>query len=82
VRGYLSLSAGFLELRLVVEAQLGHGVHDAPLHRFQSVTDVRQRPVRDYVPEVASVGWIDAGNQTTRSELQLMPVSAQYVMQS
>ena len=47
--GFLVLGGGF-------QAQFGHGVHDAALHRFQAVADVRQRAVEDDVHGIIQVG--------------------------
>ncbi len=46
---------GFFRLRGRVQAELRHRVHDATLHRLQTVADVRQRPVENHVHRVIEV---------------------------
>ncbi|MCY1507074.1 hypothetical protein D9M68_413400 [compost metagenome] len=46
----------FLVLGVGIQAQLAHGVDDAPLHRLQAVADMRQGAVHDHVHGVVEVG--------------------------
>lgn len=45
-----------LVLGIGVQAQLTHGVDDAPLHGLQAVADMRQGTVHDHVHGVIEVG--------------------------
>jgi len=45
-----------LVLGVCVQAQLTHGVDNAPLYRFQAVADMRQGTVHDHVHGVVEVG--------------------------
>ena len=47
---------GFFVLGVSVQAQLAHGVDDAPLHRLQAVADMRQGAVHDHVHGIVEVG--------------------------
>jgi hypothetical protein len=38
------------------ETQFAHGIDDASLHRFESVTDVRQGTVHDHVHGIVEIG--------------------------
>ena len=49
-------AGGLLVLGPGAEAELGHGVDDAPLHRLEAVAEVRQGAVQDYVHGVIEVG--------------------------
>ena len=48
-------TGGLLVLGGGVQAEIGHGVNDAPLHRLETVGDVRQRTVEDDVHRVVEV---------------------------
>jgi hypothetical protein len=54
---------GFLVLGCCRQAQFGHGVDDAPLHRLQPVADMRQRAVENDVHGVIQVGLLGKGLQ-------------------
>ncbi len=47
---------GLLGLGSRAEAQIAHGVHDAPLHGLEPVADVRQRAVENHVHRVVEIG--------------------------
>ncbi|KAF1057381.1 MAG: hypothetical protein GAK45_02458 [Pseudomonas citronellolis] len=47
---------GLLVLGIGVQAQLAHGVDDAPLYRLQAVADMRQGAVHDHVHGVVQIG--------------------------
>ena len=53
----------FLVLGARREAELAHGVDDAPLHGLQAVAQVRQRPVQDHVHRIVEVGALCEGLQ-------------------
>ncbi len=53
----------FLELGACRQAQFGHGIDDAPLHRLEAITDVRQGAVEDDVHGVIQVRLFGKGAQ-------------------
>ena len=46
----------FLELGGCIETELGHGVDDSSLHRFETVADVRQGTIENDVHGVIEIG--------------------------
>jgi hypothetical protein len=50
-----------LVLRARREAELAHGIDDAPLHGLQAVAQRRQRPIQDHVHRVIEVGALRKG---------------------
>jgi len=46
----------FFVLGVGVQAQLAHGVDNAPLYWLQAVTDMRQGTVHDHVHGVVEIG--------------------------
>ena len=46
----------FLVLGSGRQTQLAHRINDAPLHRFEAVADMRQRPVQHHVHGVIQIG--------------------------
>ena len=51
-----------LVLRARGEAELAHGVDDAPLHRLQAVAQTRQRAIQDHVHRVIEIGALGEGS--------------------
>ena len=46
----------FLELGSGIEPELRHGIHNSPLHRLETVTDMGQRTIQNHVHRVIQVG--------------------------
>ncbi len=53
----------FLVLGSRRQAEFGHGIDDAPLHRFQTVTDMRQCAVENDIHGIIQVGLLGKGLQ-------------------
>ena len=46
---------GFLVLGGCLQPQLTHGVNNTPLHRFQTVTNIGQGPIKNHVHGIIQV---------------------------
>ncbi len=64
-----------LGLRPGRQAELAHGVDDAPLHRLEAVADVRQRAIEDDVHRIIEVGLL--GELLQRQLLDALEISCQ-----
>ena len=60
----------FLIFRRRRQAELRHRIDDAPLHRFEAVADVRQRPVEDHVVGLVEIGLL--GEDPERQSLDVV----------
>ncbi len=49
-------TCGLLVLGVGAQAEFAHGIDDAPLHRLQTVADMRQCAIHDHVHGVVEVG--------------------------
>ena len=49
---------GFLMFGDGGKTELTHRIDDATLHRFETVTDRRQRPIKNYVHRVFEIGFL------------------------
>jgi hypothetical protein len=45
------------------QAEFAHRIDDAPLHRLETVTDIRQGAVEDHVHRIIEIGLLGEGAQ-------------------
>ncbi len=63
-------AGGFLEFRGGAQAELGHGIHNTPLHGFEAISDVRKRTIENDIHRIVEVCLFRKGSQRQTLDIQ------------